>query len=166
MQELPKLSNSLEEPWFTKLPKSEQDLLIVSVMLQKRELTHNENYPDYGFMIFSASKAYEGFVKRYLFEQKLISLETYEGKQFRIGRSLNPDIYPEQRDKWWLYDDVVTECGAELAQRIWRTWIECRNRVFHYRPHKNQQLTFSQATQKLDLVLETIRFIVDHSVEH
>jgi hypothetical protein len=111
---------------------------------------------DYSFIIFPIAKAYEDFLKQYLFDLGLISQKTYEGKRFRLGRALNPDIRDNQRDEFWLFDDVSSMCGEELSRSLWETWLECRNRVFHYFPAKNVKLSLTAVTTHLQLLDETI----------
>ncbi len=100
---------------------------------------------DYAFIVFPIAKAYEGFLKEFLYALELIDQRTFEGKRFRIGRALNPDINENQRDEWWLYDDVSRLCGDALASTLWNAWLECRNRVFHYYPMTVTALSLTQA---------------------
>lgn len=116
---------------------------------------------DYAQIVFPASKAYEGFLKMYLFKLGLISKETYRSKRFRIGRSLNPDVYPNQRDEWWLYDDVEQQCGKAVARQLWNAWLDCRNRLFHYFPAHPVQLSYLEALESL----RTIGITMSEAVE-
>lgn len=111
---------------------------------------------DYALIVFPASKAYEGFIKLYLLKLDLITKDTYNSKRFRIGRSLNPDVYPNQRDEWWLYDDLEHQCGKAVARQIWNTWLECRNRLFHYFPKNPVQLSYLEALSSLGTIGTTM----------
>lgn len=102
------------------------------------------------------AKAYEGFLKQYLFQLHLLSPEEYQGRKFRIGRALNPDLRSSQRDDQWLYDDLVRLCSADLGRTLWNTWLECRNRVFHFFPGAAQRLTLHQAGSYLVMMVEAM----------
>lgn len=149
-----------QEHWFDQIPERPQKLLTLSLDLYQREVDENTNYSDYSFLVFPAAKAFEGFLKHYFFTQGLITKRTYEGKRFRIGRALNPDIHPKGRDEYWLYDDVSHKCGSEIAVELWDTWLECRNQVFHFFPLKDSSLTLPQAQHKLEKILSAIRATV------
>jgi hypothetical protein len=135
--------------WFKYLSPRQQDLVKVSYQLLAT-YQKAEKLEDYGFVVFSMSKAYEGFIKKYLLDLNLIDQKTYQSRKFRIGRSLNPDINARQRDEWWLYDDVAKACKEVVARELWETWLECRNRVFHFFPEKKGQLSLEEAAAKLN----------------
>lgn len=140
----------------TALNPWQYDSIYMAYQLWKREVTQNTQLPDYTFIVFPASKAYEGFLKDLFLDLELIDEPTYSSRRFRIGRALNPDVSPNQRDKEWLYDDVKLYCGPDLAKRLWYTWLECRNHLFHYFPHNDHPLTLVQSREKLDQVTLTI----------
>jgi len=134
----------------------QQDLLADAVSLAEKLADKQDLLTDFSAMVFPASKAYEGFLKQYLRDLDLIDDAAYKSKRFRIGRALNPDIRQSQRDEWWLYDDVVKMCGPELGRKMWNTWLECRNRLFHYFPAKPVLLTHSQACTSISTLLSTM----------
>jgi len=142
--------------WFAILPPNQQELHRLSMFLYNREASAEYQLSDYSFVIFPISKAYEGFLKLYLLEMNLISRTVFEGKQFRIGRALNPDVRKDQRDKYWLYDDVERACGKETAQILWQTWLQCRNQVFHYFPMKPFKMSLPVAYERLTQIDESI----------
>jgi hypothetical protein len=146
----------LQRPWFPLLPADQQELIELTIVLYDREQEMDSLLTDYSFITFPMAKAYEGFLKQYLFELGLISQKTFEGKRFRLGRALNPDIRDNQRDEFWLYDDVSRMCGEELSRALWETWLECRNRVFHYFPSRNVKLSLAAVEAHLLLLEETI----------
>ncbi len=148
------------EHWFAQIPRRPQELLRLSLDLFQREVEEQTAYSDYSFVLFSAAKAYEGFLKHYFFTQGLISKKTYEGKRFRIGRALNPDIHPKGRDEYWLYDDVSKHCGTEVAIELWDTWLVCRNQVFHFFPLKDSRMTLEETQRRLEKVLSAIRVAI------
>ncbi|MBW7943978.1 hypothetical protein H3C70_01105 [Patescibacteria group bacterium] len=146
----------LMQPWFDQLSPWQKELLHISLELYEREERMHSAFSDYSFVLFPAAKAYEGFLKQYLFDLGLISATTYADKRFRIGRALNPDVHPIRRDEWWLYDDVKRLCGADIAAAVWKTWLECRNQVFHYFPHNERRLTLEETAGRLSMVLSTM----------
>lgn len=150
----------IHEHWFDQIPERPKTLLTLALDLYQREVDENTDLPDYSFVVFPAAKAFEGFLKHYFFTQGLITKRTYEGKRFRIGRALNPDIHPKGRDEYWLYDDVSHKCGSEIAVELWDTWLTCRNQVFHFFPLKDSKLSLPQAQLKLEKVLSAVRATV------
>jgi hypothetical protein len=137
------------ETWFIYLDSKQQQLVELSFQLLEREQQLNSNFSDYAFMVFPMAKAYEGFLKNYFYDLALIDTSAYEGRRFRVGRALNPDISRNQRDEFWLFDDLEHLCGTSLARALWETWLECRNRVFHYFPKSEQALTLARAEEYL-----------------
>lgn len=143
-----------DSPWFHFLEEDQQQAVFLTFELLDREKKLGSNFSDYSYVLFPMAKAYEGFLKKFLFQQNLISQEVYAGRKFRIGRALNPDISPNQRDQWWLYDDVERSCGPDLARDIWNAWIECRNHVFHYFPNYHNELSLQKVEQKVSLLVQ------------
>ncbi len=148
---------SSQDFWLESLPEKIKNLVLQSLSLYEREKNQIETQHDYSFIVFPAAKAYEGFLKRYFFEVGLINKHTYEGKRFRIGRALNPDIHPRGRDEYWLYDDLQRKCGTDAAIELWDTWLTCRNGVFHYFPLHDNTLSLDQAKKFIEKILGAIR---------
>lgn len=134
-----------EATWYVFLEDEAKILVTQSVELVERERRMRSSYHDYSFVVFSMSKAYESFLKKFLYSIGLINRQQYEHRQFRIGRSLNPDLPRRFHDDQWLYDDLAMACGQELARRLWDTWIICRNHLFHYFPEEKSQISLDQA---------------------
>lgn len=149
-----------DESWFTQIPTRPKELLLLAIELYDREVSVQSALYDYSFIVFPASKAYEGFLKHFFFSQGLISKKTYEGKRFRIGRALNPDIHPNGQDEYWLYDDLSKKCGREVAFEMWDTWLICRNQVFHFFPLKKATLTLAEANTRLEKIFSIIRVAI------
>lgn len=142
--------------WFTYLDLDLQRMVVLSVRLYENLELSLEQYDDYTFVVFPMSKAYEGFLKYFLLKTHLINDETFNDRRFRIGRALNPDVSPRHRDEHWLYEDVVRQCSGELARELWETWLQCRNRIFHYFPKQRQVLTLTQAGEYLKRMQNTM----------
>ncbi len=156
-------------PWFSALEISQQELIKLSYFLYQREAglgglgsasalagRVNRGLYDYSFVVFPIAKAYEGFLKQYLYDLQLIDERTFVGRRFRIGRAMNPDIRESQQDEFWLYDDLELLCGKQTAHVLWQTWLQCRNRVVHFFPKEEHKITLSAAHERIEMVIETI----------
>lgn len=142
--------------WYGFLDPQAQLLAIQAVELEAREKRLHSLFDDYSFLVFPMAKAYESFLKKLAFEMGLIDRNQYEGKQFRIGRSFNPDVSLHQRNEDWLYDNIVGGCGEKMARDLWNTWLECRNHLFHYFPDQNRNITLDQARELLCMMDTTM----------
>lgn len=149
-----------QSSWFKYLDTFQQNLIKTSVYLSEHFSKEEQNdINDFSFIVFPMSKAYEGFLKKMLLDLQLISHKVYYGRRFRIGRALNPDVRPEQRDKWWLYDDLCRIFNEELAREVWQAWLQCRNHVFHFFPNGEKELNLDEAVaclKKMQLLMSTV----------
>lgn len=146
----------LTQPWFQQLSSWQQELVHITVELYEREERMMSSFSDYSFLVFPIGKAYEGFLKQYFYDIHLIDERTYMDKRFRIGKALNPDLSPHRKDELWLFDGVKDMCGLELANMLWQTWLECRNKVFHYFPHNQKRLSLQEAASKMTMILSAM----------
>jgi len=146
----------LYSPLYRSIAPDIQEQVRIAVTLYTRERRLGVQFADYSFIVFPMSKAYEGFLKQYLLQMHLLTEKEYQDRRFRIGRALNPDLRNHQRDEQWLYDDVVRLCSPELGRQLWDTWLQCRNRVFHYFPSSTQRLTLQRAGEYLVLIIEAM----------
>ncbi len=135
--------------WFGFLDEHGRRLALLTKELYKRELRLQSRYQSYSFVVFPLAKAYEGFLKYYLREIGILSTQSYIDKKFRIGRALNPDVSLRHRDEWWLYDDLVRLCSKDTARLLWDTWLECRNRLFHFYFDDEIPLSLEHAKKKI-----------------
>lgn len=153
------------KPWFQFLDHSMQDLASTSYILL--ELFNNMIEPssrepsltvrgddkknqlhDYSFIVFPLAKAYEGFLKKWLFTNRLIDENDYLSDHFRLGKALNPSIEKKFRGRDYVYDKIVANCfDPHLADRLWDAWKQCRNLVFHYFPNHQHFLENVAAAQ-------------------
>lgn len=146
--------------WYKYLDLHQQELVDVSFsLLNKKDLL--ADLKDFSFLVFPMSKAYEGFLKKVFYDLNLINKETYQGRRFRIGRAFNPDVRNYQRDEDWLYDNVELKFGREVARQLWETWLQCRNRVFHYFATEKQTLSFDEAMQKIEMIVKSMQLVAD-----
>ena len=145
--------------WFLSIPTDIRQLLCLTIVLCQDQKHNDLELWDYSFLVFAVAKGYEGFLKYYLFQVGLIDQTVYQSNKFRIGRALNPDVKPDQRDEQWLYDDVARECSPQVARQIWDAWLECRNRVFHYFPQKPSVLSLSEALARINQIFTAIQIL-------
>lgn len=142
--------------WFLFLDDKQQHLVKLSLELWEREKQLKSDLFDYSFILFPMSKAYEGFLKKYLYEMGLLSEHMYKSRRFRIGRALNPDVRSEHRDGHWLYDNVEQVCGKTMARNLWNVWLKSRNQVFHYFPDHTNMLSLDDVGEHLTEVMEAM----------
>lgn len=143
--------------WWDYIHEDLQELLLEAVELIDKVSKWKERYHDYAFIVFPASKAYEGFLKTIFHDLGFISDEDFYGKRFRIGRALNPSLESNLRERESVYDRLVTYCqGKELANDLWDTWKMARNLVFHWFPNEKNAITFPEAEEKVNLVLNAM----------
>lgn len=142
--------NFTEQNWYFYLTDWQVQLVEVTSQLVEQHQSNHEKLADYSFLVFPMAKAYEGFLKKFFLDLKLIDRETYEGRRFRIGRALNPDVSTNQRDKHWLYSSLEEICSADTARQLWDGWLHCRNRVFHFFPKDKGLLTYEQAVERIE----------------
>lgn len=150
-----------DSSWFSFMNERHRSLVRTAISLYERELELRSDLEDYSFIVFPMSKAYEGFLKRSFLDLNIIDIKTFEGKRFRIGKALNPDIHQDQRDKYWLFDDLEQLCGHEMARELWETWLECRNRVFHFYAKDYNILSLEDAGNKLMQLSNSMRLLVE-----
>lgn len=138
-----------------------RDLMQASLLLLDREKKNTDGLHDYSFVVFPAAKAYEGFLKKLLFDLKMITRLQYQGDRFRIGKSLNPHL--PKRYQWdWVFNRLAVQCrGEALPLRLWETWRLARNRIFHYFPDHHEFITLAQAENLIETIQSTMTAALD-----
>jgi len=143
--------------WFNKLNSTQKKLLKQSFYLLKLVQKDNLKLFDYSFLVVPAAKAYEGYLKKWLFDLDLISRHDFEEEFFRIGKALNPELENIARlKKECLYNEISEKCGERTAQFLWRTWKRCRNRLVHYFEKEKQNFNLQQAKERLKQIVAAI----------
>ena len=122
------------------------------------ENKHRAEISDYSFIVFPFAKAYEGFLKKFLWDVGLITEDEYYGDEIRIGRLLNPNY----EDNTSVYGKVCrhAESGEEVAQRLWKSWKRGRNTVFHYFPHNFKKLGYDEALDVINDLINAMSEVV------
>lgn len=142
--------------WWGYLHEDLQELLKESAKLYETVGNWQERFHDYSFVVFSAAKAYEGFLKQVFLDLGFITREDFYGKHFRVGKALNPSLDKKFRHES-VYDKIVQFChGPELADSMWETWRSSRNLLFHWFPEERNVISYEEAGQSIDLILSTM----------
>ena len=120
-----------------------------------------EPLSDYSFMVFPFSKAYEGFLKRFLLDSGLIKEEDYYSDDIRIGRILNPNFIRERSNVFNKLCDKSKD-GKDVPKRLWMVWKRGRNLVFHYFPHNFRRLGYEEALEIINEIADAMDSAVTH----
>src|SRR3989344_7040920 len=109
-----------KKEWWLYLTENQRDLFSQAVTLLTRERVFKEAlFNDYSFIVFPAAKAYEGFLKKLLFDLGFITSAQYSGEHFRIGKSLNPNLPVRYRKSDWVYMKLENYCrNGDVASRL------------------------------------------------
>lgn len=144
------------KPWWDYIEIDLQELLLQSYDLLRISQSF-DGYRDYSYIVFPASKAYEGILKKVFLDMGLITNEDYIGTRFRIGKSLNPSLDKRNRRTGWVYGSLSEFCGGrKLPDLLWETWKECRNVIFHWFPRDLRLVTRAESQEKLDQIVWSI----------
>jgi len=160
------METSLESRlWWDYIHEDLKELIVQSKVLVKtvkdwEEHSGNFKFHDYAFIVFPAAKAYEGFLKTVFHDLGFMTDEEFFGKRFRVGKALNPALDKRFRKRLSVYDKLVDFCrGKELPDRMWSTWKKGRNLLFHWFPDEKNAVTFTEAEEIIDDILETMDFV-------
>jgi len=104
----------------------------------------NEDPTDYSYIVFPYAKMYEGFLKQLFLDICIIGEREYLSDHFRIGKVLSPNLI-RRLGRRSAFKQLEERFGKDLATRLWHTWKEGRNLVFHYYPHNYRSLTRDRA---------------------
>ena len=149
--------NLEEKIWWDYLEEDIQELLRESFHLIRKVNKWDRKFHDYAFIVFPASKAYEGFLKKLFLDMGFISREEYLGRRFRIGKALNPSLDRRHRVRESVYDKLVEYCGGrQFADKLWITWREARNLLFHWFPEEKNAIDYEEAKQRVNMIIDTI----------
>ena len=146
-----------KKPWWDYIEEDLRELLKEAQLLINKVEGWEEKFHDYAFVVFPAAKAYEGFLKKLFLDLGFITEEDYFGKRFRVGKVLNPNLERELREKESVYDKIVHFCqGPVLADKLWETWRESRNRSFHWFPKEKNALNFEEAKERVSMIVDAM----------
>lgn len=146
---------ALDTNFWDYLSPYQKDLIREGSFLYQEVFDKSEySFVDYAFLVFPFAKAYEGFLKQFLFDTDLISIKEYNSNHIRLGLLLCPDL--PSYDRRSIYLEIVGKCGSDLAGKMWETWKYCRNQVFHYYPHNSKAINLIGAKERIQMILLTI----------
>jgi len=84
----------------------------------------------------------------------------YKSEHYRIGKVLSPNLVGRLRRRS-AYGQIETRFGKDLATRLWHTWKNGRNMVFHYFPGNYRSLTKEQAREVIRQIVDTMNQAID-----
>ena len=150
-----KLFQLEHEPWWHFLDPVQRELLKQSYYLFAWAQENKDKFHDYSFIVMPAAKAFEGYLKKFLYTIKLLPEKDYREDRFRLGKALNPELehrFPRE----CLYNEIGRACAPELAEDLWQAWKRGRNRLFHYFPNEQQVFSLKECKSRLDMLITTI----------
>lgn len=115
---------------------------------------------DFSYIVFPFAKLYEGFLKKLFLDAGIIDEGEYYSDHFRIGKALSPNL-AKKLGTQSAYQQISDRYGNELAARLWHTWKEGRNLVFHYFPHNFRRLSRDQAIEIIHIMTNTMKESVE-----
>ena len=149
--------NLEKKVWWDYLEQDVKELLVESQLILGDAKKYKGKFHDFSFVVFPAAKAYEGFLKNLFLDMKFITEAEYRGKHFRIGKSLNPQLPSKYKDDDWVYDKLSSFCGGkQLPDKLWSAWKRSRNLLFHWFPNEANAISYDEAVDRLDLIIEAI----------
>ncbi len=138
-----------------------QQLLRDGEFLVEDSIRHHDAPPtDFSYLVFPFAKLYEGFLKKLFLDSHIITERDYHSDHFRIGKVLSPNLARRLGEKS-AYAQISNRHGNELAARLWHTWKEGRNLVFHYFPHNYHKLSRKEAVE----IIHRLVYTMTESVE-
>lgn len=144
------------------LSVGQKDLVRQGYFLLEDAKTHSPKHEvsDYSYLVFPFAKAYEGFLKQLFFDLGLIKRWQYESEHFRIGKALSPNLVKLLK-KHSVYGQLIGRFGgADLANRLWKTWKQGRNELFHYFSHNLKAITLEEAEQIINEIVDTMIYAI------
>lgn len=121
---------------------------------------HRDQEPtDYSYLVFPFAKLYEGFLKELFVDLGIINEQDYVSDHYRIGKALSPNLVL-RLGRRSAYGQIKDRYGKDLATRLWHTWKNGRNLVFHYFPHNYRALSLEQARSLIMLITDTMNDVV------
>jgi hypothetical protein len=134
-------------------------------LLAELAVHHDSEPTDYSYLVFPFAKLYEGFLKQLFLDTGIISQNEYESEHYRIGKALSPHLMGRLRRKS-AYGQIQTRYGKGLATRLWHTWKNGRNMVFHYFPRNYRALTSEQAQCAIQGIVDAMNEAIDVTGVH
>lgn len=141
--------------WNYLSPQQRQLAVDGNYLVEDQRLHPDERLSDYSFLVFPFAKLMEGFLKQLLLDLHIISERDYLSDHFRIGRALSPTL-GRRYGKENAYLIIERRYGKTIATKLWHTWKQGRNLIFHYYPHNYKAVDISEAHQLIGLIVDTL----------
>ncbi len=138
---------------FKYLQEEIKGLVQDGLILLSHAKEHEGEISDFSYLVFPFSKAYEGFLKKFFLDLGLIREDEYYSDEIRIGRILNPG-YLEEHKSVYKFLSQHEKGGEVFTRKLWEIWRKGRNQVFHYFPHNFRKLSYEEAKQIIDEILD------------
>jgi len=132
------------------LSVTQKDLILEGKYLI--DIIKPHRFKDYSFIVFPYSKAYEGYLKQLFLDIRFISHMDYISDHFRVGKYLSPHMVGRLAEKS-IYAKIRQRTTDDLAQEMWHIWKEGRNQVIHYYPHNLKRITYDEAFEMIEDIL-------------
>lgn len=154
---LSKPKDRYKEFWLYLSPEEKELILEGEYLVAeiRKEVDYRFKFKDYSFLIFPFAKAYEGFLKRLFYQVGMFSHLDYISNHLRLGRLMSPNLVG-RLGKRSLYKKIKQTANKELADKIWQTWKEGRNEIFHFFPHNLKSVGFNQAESIINKIIQTM----------
>lgn len=127
------------------------------LLLEREEKNPTYGFIDYSYVVFPVARAYEGFLKKLFLTLGLIESSDFNSDNFRIGRSLNPNLPVRYRGQDWVYGGLGRSCSEALPGVLWNTWKEARNSVFHWFPGRRSFIDLKEARRLVEMVVDSMK---------
>lgn len=151
-------------PVWKYMSENQQGLILDGEALINEALKDKLAISDYSYLVFPFAKCYEGFLKQVFLDLQLIREEDFYGDDIRIGRILNPHYKHSSSVYSKLCENK--KAGKALASKLWETWREGRNRVFHYYPHNFRRLNYTEAMEIIEMLVDAMNEAVERGKLH
>lgn len=125
------------------------------MLIEDRRIHPHEDLSDFSYIVFPFAKLYEGFLKNVFRDTGIITDKAYRSTHFRIGKALSPNLI-KRLGNHSAYGRISREYGEDMALSLWTTWKQGRNLVFHYFPGNIRRLTFSEACDMVDQMINVM----------
>lgn len=148
------------------LSSNQKDLILEGQYLMNDVIKEQAyKFKDYSFLVFPFAKSYEGFLKQLFKDNRFISHLDYISDHLRLGKLLSPNMIPKLGERS-LYLKIKVSSSQELADKIWQTWKIGRNEIFHYFPHNLKAISFQEAENSANQIIETMKeaYTILHSL--
>lgn len=132
------------------------------LLVEDRKLHPQERLSDYSYLVFPFAKLYEGFLKQLFRDLGIIEERDYRSDHFRIGKALSANLVGRLGSRS-AYGQLEKRFDRELAEKLWHTWKESRNLVFHYFPHNYRALSQGRAEELIALTIEAMEEAVQRT---